>query len=382
MLKLRLIFGFLMGLSIVFVISVDEKLGYVQLRTIGAQNASAGAEADVRKSGLGSEKAVGEPGAVDGQSDVVVGNKGVVDSDVGTEKVDVVGEDLGDVNAGDRVGDWGAFGEWLGDLLGRDYLPVGIALYCLFMLLTVPATREMNQLMKVRGVKVSPVIASLGVMGVFTCAYLGLGHGVFAIVVWGTFMGAMIWHVRKAEIEGALASGGATMLMLVYLGVLPSMIFLFRLEHAAWEVFGLLLVTKSCDIGAYFTGRMFGKTKLIPWLSPKKTIEGLTGGVLVSVCVALVYFKSLEGTFGLAYPVLEGDEIVVKSRVYSTGMIILFGVVFALVGHVGDLLMSLFKRDASSKDSGDSVPGFGGVMDVLDSILIVIPVAYWLLHWS
>jgi phosphatidate cytidylyltransferase len=120
-----------------------------------------------------------------------------------------------------------------------------------------------------------------------------------------------------------------------------------------------IFVTKSADIGAYFTGRLLGKHRMSPVISPKKTWEGLAGGVVLSVAVAVALNR-------LIAPVLGSD-------VKAAG----FGVVVGLVGVLGDLAESLIKRDCRRKDSSRSVPGFGGVLDVVDSVLFAAPVAYW-----
>jgi len=175
-----------------------------------------------------------------------------------------------------------------------------------------------------------------------------------------------------------------------------------RRWHSPWEVLGVLLITKSCDIGAYFAGRYLGRRKLVPWLSPGKTWEGLVGGVLLAV-VAAVGFAAMSQHTNIATvyrtapapaeselyrvdgPNVEATpaEPAAAQRVsvhrYPIGWAVIAGVVFALVGQLGDLTMSLFKRDAGVKDSGATIPGFGGVLDVVDSPLLVAPVAYWLL---
>ena len=123
----------------------------------------------------------------------------------------------------------------------------------------------------------------------------------------------------------------------------------------------VILVTKSCDIGAYFTGMSIGRHKLIAWLSPGKTWEGLVGGMVVA---------ALAGAF-LLRPLLSIE--------ISLPYALLTGALLGLAGQAGDLIASMLKRDAQVKDSGSALPGFGGVIDVIDSPLLAGPVAYWLL---
>jgi phosphatidate cytidylyltransferase len=175
----------------------------------------------------------------------------------------------------------------------------------------------------------------------------------------GTLLIGVLTQCRGKNTEGTMAAGAAAAFAFVYLGLMPGTLLAIRAEHTAWVLAAALLTTKSCDIGAYFTGRAIGKTKLIPWLSPGKTWEGLIGGVLFASLVSLASLTPLAGLHW-AYALLVGA-------------------VLAVVGQAGDLLASMFKRDAAVKDSGSSIPGFGGVLDVIDSPLLAGPVAYWLL---
>jgi phosphatidate cytidylyltransferase len=118
------------------------------------------------------------------------------------------------------------------------------------------------------------------------------------------------------------------------------------------------MMTKLGDIGAYLVGSRFGKTPLLPRISPKKSIEGSVGGVLFSVAGALASrpFLNLE-----------------------TGRLIFMGIVLGVLGQLGDLSESLIKRDCQVKDSGVILPGMGGVLDVMDSLLFTAPVFYFYL---
>ena len=120
----------------------------------------------------------------------------------------------------------------------------------------------------------------------------------------------------------------------------------------------ILLCVKMTDIGAFFTGRAIGKHKLIPWLSPGKTWEGLAGGLVLSGIVGACFAPSI-----------------VDLEWYKGA---LFGILIGGIGQLGDLLESMMKRDADVKDSGDLIPGFGGMLDVIDSPLLAAPFAYLL----
>jgi phosphatidate cytidylyltransferase len=165
---------------------------------------------------------------------------------------------------------------------------------------------------------------------------------------------------------------GLTAWVIAYLGLLPSYLVQFRIARigADADVSRLgtvalamaMFVPKGCDIGAYFTGRLLGRHRMTPVLSPKKTWEGAAGGLLLAVGVAFAL-----DSFG---PVIPGGA-------FST---VAFGLTVGMAGMLGDLAESLIKRDCQQKDASHIVPGFGGVLDVVDAILFAAPVTYWWLH--
>jgi len=178
----------------------------------------------------------------------------------------------------------------------------------------------------------------------------------------------------RRQTRGAIGAISTTLLTIFYLGLLSQFIVRLRLsepEAGAWLVLYFLATVKICDIGAYFTGRAIGKHKLIEWLSPKKTWEGLLGGVTASILVA-VFVPILVTRFA-------GADSVMHDVLPGSGSACLFGLVMALAGQAGDLLESLIKRDAAAKDSASAIPAFGGVLDILDSPLLAAPFAYWML---
>lgn len=119
----------------------------------------------------------------------------------------------------------------------------------------------------------------------------------------------------------------------------------------------MIAVTKSADAGAYFSGKLLGRHKLIPKLSPGKTWEGAAGGVLFAIIVSFGCF------FGLI-PTLAKTEI--AAPIWGP---VVFGAVCAITGMIGDLAESLVKRETGAKDSGSTLPGLGGVWDVTDSLI-------------
>ena len=253
-------------------------------------------------------------------------------------------------------------------------LPAGLPMLIAFMVLIWLGVGELDAMLKLRGLHPQRGLATLGAWAVCLAAYLkpaypGVDHAaVLASLFAGLFLTAMVRHsVPLKRTEGAASAGGAVLLGVAYLGVLPGFYLELRAMGTAWLVAGVMLVTKACDIGAYFTGRSLGRRKLIAWLSPGKTVEGLVGGLLLSGVTAAL-LAAAGNRWGLA-----GDRTLPLAGA-AAGGVLLGG-----LGHVGDLLESLLKRDAGVKDSGASVPGFGGVLDVVDSPLLVAPLAYWLL---
>lgn len=160
-----------------------------------------------------------------------------------------------------------------------------------------------------------------------------------------------------------------SLLIIVYLGLLWSFVPLLRRFHDnGWgmmAVVSAILIVKTSDAGAYFTGRSLGRHKMSPILSPKKTIEGAIGGIVVAClsCGAFFYF---------AGPQFVGSSFVMPPPVRWLG----YALIIAVAGMLGDLAESLLKRDMGSKDAGNQLPGLGGVLDVIDSVLFAAPVAY------
>ena len=134
-----------------------------------------------------------------------------------------------------------------------------------------------------------------------------------------------------------------------------------------------MLVTWASDTGAYAVGRMMGKRKLIPSVSPGKTVEGALGGVVASVLVAWAFGN------GVLRPAAQ------LGFKWAPWGIIAFGIAISVAAQVGDLFESLIKREAGVKDSSRILPGHGGILDRLDSMFFVLPVAFlfiqWLLTW-
>jgi len=172
--------------------------------------------------------------------------------------------------------------------------------------------------------------------------------------------------VARAPSERPLSGAGITLLGVAYTGALPASIIVIR--HAVepprswaglWLVCFPLVVTWVCDSAAMSAGRTFGGPKLSPVVSPGKTRSGAVAGVLGALLVAPIFSAWV-------FPRSEVD--------LSLGRALVIAAVLSVVGQVGDLAESLFKREAGVKDSSQLLPGHGGILDRLDSLYFVMPV--------
>lgn len=185
----------------------------------------------------------------------------------------------------------------------------------------------------------------------------------YDLAAWGPGLSLVLGlalGMRTRDAEAALHTGMAACFASVYLGVFLWCALEIRINQGPWVLLGVIATIKACDIGAYFVGVNLGKNKLIPWLSPGKTWEGLTGGVASAAVVG--------AGLGALWEPLGPVGGAVMGAALGGG------------GQAGDLFESLLKRAAGVKDSG-RVPGFGGVLDLIDSPLVAIPAAMWLLRW-
>jgi phosphatidate cytidylyltransferase len=153
-----------------------------------------------------------------------------------------------------------------------------------------------------------------------------------------------------------------------YVAILLSSVYLVRNHpnHGGYFVWMIFIAAWGSDTGAYFIGKLFGRHKLVPKLSPKKTVEGAVGGTIIATLLALAYGFILSR-------MLHVDDVRAVTYCVVTGF---FGSIFA---QFGDLTASAIKRLNGVKDFGALIPGHGGVMDRFDSILFTAPAIYLLI---
>jgi phosphatidate cytidylyltransferase len=252
----------------------------------------------------------------------------------------------------------------------------GVGLLIILLILLPPATVELARLFTAENVQPYKFISAAGSGSLAVHAFMTqfpvfrtVAASSLAFIIVGVMLFAALRRAWSQQTQGAIVRMAGTVLSTLYLGGLAWFLIALRVKHSfkASGVQGstmiivmILLVVKFTDIGAFFGGKALGRHKLIPWLSPGKTWEGLVCGVLVAGLVgALLSPRIHPPTYAL--PWWKG---------------FIFGVVIGGIGQLGDLLESLMKRDAEVKDSGKLIPGFGGVLDVIDSPLLAAPFAY------
>ncbi len=259
----------------------------------------------------------------------------------------------------------------------RHFEVKGLGILTVLLLLVPLANIELARLFTATNARPFRFIASLGGAAIVLHAFLTQFEGfkpiatsTLAFIMAAVPLASALRKVALRQTEQAILSMAGTLLAVMYLGGLAWFLMAIRVKEggavradplfdgSTAHIVMVLLCVKFTDIGAFFTGKAIGKRKLIAWLSPGKTWEGLAGGVVVAAAVGAAcapWLPEIEWWKGL-----------------------LFGAILGAVGQAGDLLESLMKRDAAVKDSGGSLPGFGGVLDVIDSPLVAAPVAYLL----
>jgi phosphatidate cytidylyltransferase len=167
----------------------------------------------------------------------------------------------------------------------------------------------------------------------------------------------ILMQFKRRNNSGVIVDISTTLFGILYISWFFSFLIKIRcLQGGLGFLAAVLLITKLGDIGAYFIGTRFGKTPLLPRISPKKTVEGAIAGLFFSVLGALISKSFLN----LSY--LE---------------MVLLGVSLGILGQLGDLSESLIKRDCQVKDSGNILPGMGGMLDEIDSLLFTAPAFYF-----
>jgi len=252
----------------------------------------------------------------------------------------------------------------------------GLPLVLLLVAAAALATRELFDLAERQQIRPARVLGLVSAAAISPIAYAAIASPGTRVVIDAAWpYAAAIWLIAiltwalltRAPTDRPLAAVGVTVLAVAYAGALPA--FLLDMRHhghglrswaGAWLVFFPLVVTWVCDTAAMFGGRAFGGAKLAPTVSPGKTRSGSLAGVVGSLAVAPVFGAAVFPRVGVDVPLWQ--------------LLVVAGVL-GVIGQIGDLAESLFKREAGVKDSSHLIPGHGGVLDRLDSLYFVIPAA-------
>lgn len=210
------------------------------------------------------------------------------------------------------------------------------------------------------GRKPIAVFGFVGIAGASLGAYFGSALWIplaFVLVVTALLL---FYAVVPGRIE-PMSNLALTTTVMVWVGLGSFTMLIAKSDSYRTLVVAVVVAVAAMDIAQYFFGRALGRHKLSPWVSPKKTVEGLVAGVIVAVTIGalLHFFPPFEMTSGLA-----------------------LGVAVAILAPLGDLAMSAAKRSLGLKDMGSVLPGHGGFLDRIDGLLFVIPVAWAIFVWA
>lgn len=239
------------------------------------------------------------------------------------------------------------------------------------LILTLLAWHEFYTILLNKDIKVFYSLGLLMNIFILGCAWLGNYHE-FVIVIYVSTVLVLLKIVTSGT-KFTIIDAAFSLLGISYIGMSFAHLLLLRytdkslylmtsggeLSLGAAYVWLAFVGTWASDTFAYFIGSYFGKHKLCPTISPKKTIEGALGGMLGSVIAIVV--------LGLLFKLPISHSIIM-------------GILVGIVAPIGDLVESAIKRFAGVKDSGQILPGHGGILDRFDSILFTVPVIYYYMH--
>ena len=206
------------------------------------------------------------------------------------------------------------------------------------------------------------VIASLPLFGFSNNLPIKLFIFVFIFGVIGCFL-RLVFRGSKSEPIATIPDIGASVLGFIYTGLLPSFLILLRQLDFSYALI-VILSTAFCDVGAYYGGKLFGKTALKPQISPKKTFEGAISGLTLSMIVSIVFVYLDSSNFN--HNLIHG---------------VVIGIFTGVLSQFGDLFESLLKRGAGVKDSGKVLFSHGGILDRIDGYLFVMWAVYFYVQW-
>lgn len=249
---------------------------------------------------------------------------------------------------------------------------VGLLLAPWFFVLLVAVglalgTVELSRALKLKGMHAEVVPICIGTvistLGAYVLVLVGgsLTPTAFVVIcLCLTMISSLALRLRRGP-EGFIGDAAASAFIIAYLPLLGGTVpLLLAAPQGTLRMLVIIACVIASDTGAYITGVLFGRHKMAPVISPNKTWEGFGGGVALAATVGAlgaVYFLDIHWVIGLV-----------------------LGAMLSLAGTAGDLVESLIKRDVGLKDMSNFLPGHGGVMDRLDSLLVAVPVGWAILH--
>lgn len=243
----------------------------------------------------------------------------------------------------------------------------GTILCVLIALLVIPAQLELSKLAAAKKLKIFSPIAIIASIFFATTWYwpqlVEISPVIYLSFVSAfSLLGLFLYQYFRYGTSEVLANCGVSYFSIIYLGLLGAFALGVRIDFGPWALLMFVFVVKSADIGAYSFGSLFGRHKFSPVISPGKSWEGMAGAVATAIIVAILF--------------------AVICDIMVWWLAVIFGFCFAFIGQMGDLAESMIKRDAKQKDSASMVPGFGGILDILDSLLLAAPFAYLFFMFS
>ena len=249
-----------------------------------------------------------------------------------------------------------------------DDKPVQATFLCILIaLLLIPAQLELSKLAVVKNLKIFTPVSIIASILFATCWYwpqlVEISPPIYLLFLSAfSLLALLLTQYIRYGTSAVLANCGANYFSIIYLGLLSAFCVVIRIDLGPWPLLMFIFVVKSADIGAYMFGKLFGKHKFSPKISPGKTWEGMAGAVVIAMIVAIFF--------------------AVSCGIMVWWLALIFGFCFAFIGQFGDLAESMIKRDAEQKDAANKVPGFGGILDIVDSPLIAAPFAYLFFMFS
>ncbi|MCK5226087.1 MAG: phosphatidate cytidylyltransferase, partial [Planctomycetes bacterium] len=257
------------------------------------------------------------------------------------------------------------FDGWLDGSLtaaAGDDKSVQATLLCILVaLLMIPAQLELAKLAKTKNLTILlPVTITASILFATSSYWLQMmqipQQFYFPLLGAITLLTLFLYQYFRYGTSNVLANCGVSFFSIMYLGLLSGFVVAIRTDFGLWALLMFIFTIKSSDIGAYTIGKIFGKHKFAPKISPGKTWEGMAGAAALAAIVAVCFAINCD----IIKPIPAA----------------IFGLSFAFIGQFGDLAESMLKRDCEQKDSANNVPGFGGILDIVDSPLVAAPLAY------